>query len=340
MPRHPYYVYDKVCSYNGVYNFLVGGRGIGKTYGAKRRAIKAAIYKGDQFIYLRRYKTEMTPARNTFFADISHLFPKWDFRVVGPEAQTAPARTRDSKKRQWRTIGYFVTLSTAQTQKSVSYEHVKTIIFDEFIIENGALHYLPDEATIFTNFYSTVDRYKDKTVVWFLANSVSIMNPYFLEYEIRPDQESEFIVKNDGFIVCHFPESAAFATSVYETRFGKFIKNTEYADYAVANTFEDNHENLLAGKDSKSKYLFSLECRNGIFSVWHNWINDEYFIQAKRPKNEPHMFTLLADKMDTNKNLVTLNDGPLQYLRTAFRSGRVSFDAPQTRNTFAEIFKR
>lgn len=332
-----YYNYDKLMSYNGVYNFLVGGRGLGKTYGAKEKAIRAALKKGHQFIYLRRYKSELAASRSTFFADIEHEFPDYDFKVQGSLAVASKVESRQDKKREWITLGYFVALSTSQTQKSVAFPKVRTIIFDEFIIEKGNIRYLPDEATVFNNFYSTVDRYKDKTRVFLLANSVSIMNPYFIEYEIRPDETNEIVVKADGFIVCHFPEGEAFASSVYETKFGKFIKGTDYATYAVGNTFSDDHEALLADKDFRARYLFSLECRNGTFSVWN--YKEGYHIQDKLPKSQV-MFTLLPERMDENKVLMTFSDKPLGYLRTAFRQAKITFDKPSTRNTFAEVFKR
>jgi hypothetical protein len=334
-----FYNYDRVCSYDATYHFIVGGRGIGKTYGAQKRAVSAAIKKGEQFIYVRRYKPELQTARNTFFAAIEHEFPNHDFRTNGWAAQYAPVATRDEKKRQWYTIGFFVALSVVQSLKSVAFPKVKTIIFDEFIIERGSLHYLPDEATIFNNFYNTVDRYRDEVKVFFLANSVSIMNPYFIEYEIRPDDGHDMVRSHDGFIVAHFPESSEFNASIYETRFGKFIKDTEYADYAVGNAFGDNHEALIMIKNHQARYLYTLECRTGTFSVWHTSSTDEYFIQEKRPKSEL-IFTLLPEKMSEDKTLWTVSDKPLAYLRTAFRSARVYFDKPSTRNTLTEIFKR
>lgn len=334
-----YYNYDKVFSFNATYNFVVGGRGLGKTFGAKEKAIKAALKKGDQFIYLRRYKEELKAAKATFFADIEYKFPEWDFKVMGGTAVVSHISGRGETKRKWAVIGYFIALSTSQIQKSVSFPNVKTIIYDEFIIEKGALHYLPQEDIVFNNFYSTVDRYKDKTKVFFLANSVSIMNPYFLAYEIVPDEGSEFVVKHDGFIVAHFPNSEDFQSGVYETRFGRFIQGTEYAQYAVANTFTDNNDNLLSMKDSSAKYRFTLECKNGAFSVWHDIRKDEYYVQEKLPKDQI-VFTLLSEKMSTDKTFVTFTDRPLAYLRSAFRGGRVVFDKPTTRNTFTEIFKR
>lgn len=336
---HPYYKFDKLFSYQATYNYVVGGRGIGKTYGAKKRAIANAIKKHEMFIYLRRYKTELSAAKETFFADIQTEFKDYDFRMNGPKAQMSLVADREVNKRQWQDIGYFFALSTAQSLKSVSFPDVTLIIFDEFIIERGSFHYLPNETIVFNNFYSTVDRGQDKTKVLFLANSVSIMNPYFIEYEIVPIEDKPYITKFDGFMLVHFVNSEKFSESIYETAFGKFIKNSDYAKYAVGNEFEDNNGNMLGIKDSKAKYIFTLECRTGSFSVWYDTLRGEYYIQSKLPKVND-ILTLVAEKMDKHKQLVTFSDLTLSNLRTAFRRGNIWFDKPATRNTFAEIFKR
>lgn len=333
-----FYNFAKLLSFNAVFNFVVGGRGLGKTYGAKKKAIKDALRKGDQFIYLRRYKNELQAAKNTFFADIEHEFPQHDFKIMGNLAMAATISTRDDKKRQWTLIGYFIALSTAQNQKSVSFPLVKTIIYDEFIIEKGAVSYLPNEATAFINFYLTVDRYKDKTRVFFLANSVSIMNPYFIEYDVVPDNQ-EFVHRSDGFIAVHFPENEGFVSDIVKTRFGKFIVDTEYAEYAVGNNFADNTDAMIGLKDSKARYLFSLETKNGTFSVWFNMFNQKYFIQVKRPKDEEIM-TLDSSKMDNHKRLIVFSDRELSRLRTKYRQGDVMFDGTPAKNTFAQIFNR
>lgn len=338
--KHPYYDPGRILSYNAVYNFLVGARGLGKTYGFKKHVIKKNIQNGDQFIYLRRYRTEMIPAKNTFFADIAHEFPEWDFRVFAGQAQRAHVDTREDKKREWHVMGYFVALSTAQTMKSVAFPKVKTILFDEFIIEKGAFHYLPKEASTFNNFYSTVDRNQDKTRVFFLANSVTIMNPYFLEFNIRPDQMPELSTKDDGFILVHFPDSEAFKRSVSNTRFGRFIAGSDYEEYAVGNQFADAHDKMIGHKPPSAKAQFNLETANGSFSVWYNRSTSEYYVLERLLKDGQKVFTLVPERMDGNKILMTYADKPLAYLRTAFRQGKVIFDKPKSRNAFVELFKR
>lgn len=350
---HPYYDWGRVLSSNAIYNFIVGARGLGKTHGIKKNSIKRALEKGHEFIYVRRYKTELVPSRNTFFADVEHYFPEWEFRTHGGMAQatkyvdpgkyaTEAEYKKAIKGRKWQTLGYFVALSTAQTQKSVSYPKVRTIIFDEFIIEKGSFNYLPDETTVFTNFYSTVDRGRRENEVraYFLANSVSIMNPYFLKYKIRPDELPELSVLHDGFILAHFPDSAEFAKSIYETRFGKFIQGTEYGDYAVGNTFSDANDLLIEGKPPHAQYIFTLETKEGTFSVWYDNRKAEYYLQEKRPRGNEELYTLLPEKMNTEKILLTFRDKVLSQLRTCFRQGRVYFDTPETRNAFVEVFKR
>ena len=334
-----YYNYNKLYGYNCTYNFLIGGRGLGKTYGAKKKAIVAAIRRGDMFIYLRRYEGEIASASPTFFADIEHEFPEHDFRRHGNMAQMAKIATREDKKRKWVDIGFFIALSTAQKLKSVAFPKVKLIIFDEFIIEKGAIHYLPNEADVFNNFFSTVDRYKDKTKVLFLANSVSIMNPYFQRYDIEPSELDEFTVFFDGFMLVHLAKSDEFNNQVYQTKFGKFIKGTDYADYAVGNEFIDNGKTLIEFKGYKAKYAYSIETHNGQYSVWVDDRNRQFYVQKKLPKKEI-VFTLVAENMAKDKTFVTFNDPLLSLLRTAFRQGRMVFDRPSTTNAFIEIFTR
>lgn len=337
---HPYYNYTKLFSFNGTYNFLVGGRGLGKTYGAVKKGIKDYIRHGHEFVYLRRYKSELVAAKMSFFIAVQSEFPDHDFRVNGNKGQIAHKSTRGDK-REWHDICYFVALSTAQSQKSVNYTNVRLIIFDEFILETSNQNYLREEATVFNNFYSTVDRWQDKTRVLFLANSVSIANPYFLEYDIVPDKEDngEFITRANGFIVCHFPNAKEFQESVYATQFGQFIQQTDYAKYSVGNEFADNNDRLIERKGSKAFFMYALETRVSTFSVWNDPIANRYYIQESVPKNAD-VYTLVPENVEEDKPLLMPTDPPIKSLRTAFRHARAYFDKPNTRNAFIEIFRR
>ncbi|URG18058.1 DNA encapsidation ATPase [Curtobacterium phage Ayka] len=344
--EHPYYSFGRLDSYNAQYNMAVGGRGIGKTYGRKLKAIKAALDKGDEFIYLRRYKEELKASKNTFIDDLiaNGEFGEWEFKIDGTRLVASGIEFAGEKKREWRTLGYFISLSTGQQQKSVAFPRVKTIIFDEFIIEKGNIHYLPDEANVFNNFYSTVDRGKDKTKVYFLANAVSINNPYFIEWEINEFEVGDIVRRkklDDGsyFIACEIVDSSAYGDSLRKTKFGQFIKDTAYEEYAVGNQFSDNNEYLLEFKDGQARYIYTLITAKGAFSVWHNGYTGTYYAQKRRPKEE-RIYVTEPHLMREDRNLMLRNDKLQQYLRAAFNKGGLMFDAPQTRNSMIEIFRR
>lgn len=338
---HPYYTFDRVFSYNCTYMFVVGGRGLGKTYGAKKKAIASAIKRGEEFIYLRRYKDELKASVRTFTDDLqaNEEFPDFDFRVNGNKLEFSGIEFRDEKKREWATAGHFLSLSTAQSQKSVAFPKVTLIIFDEFIIEKGAISYLPNEANVFNNFYSTVDRWQDKTRVLFLANSVAIMNPYFLEYKIRPAEDTEWIQSHEGFMVAHFAKSSDFAQSVKATAFGRFISGTSYENYAIGNQFSDNSDSLIALKESAAKYRYTVQTAEGYFAVWYNAFTGKWFITQRRPGQE-YIYTTEQRFMDEGKRFLPRNAKLLAMLRAAFNAGRLWFDHPISRNAMSEIFKR
>ena len=376
-----YYDFAKLFSFNATFNGVCGGRGMGKTFGAKKKVINDALktvkFKteakevttkgnikgsftktvqihtveeiGDQFIYLRRYKEELALAKATFFADIEYLWPEWDFRIQGWEAQASPRKFDGlTKGRPWATIGFFISLSVNQNYKSVSFPKVKTIIYDEFIIEKGG-QYLANEPTKLVNFYNTVSRYRANVRVLMLANAVTIENPYFIHYKVDPDKTDEnnfiFMVKKPNgiyYMLWHFPESAEFEAEVNATEFGQFIRETdpEYADYAVNNVFRDNHKGMIGEKPSSAKYIYTLETLSGTFSVWYDSVTSMFYCQNKRPAGDEDFVTLVEEWMDEGKRLANFTDKTMQMLRTAYRHDRMRFKEAHTRNAFLQVMKR
>lgn len=344
----PWYDYRRLFSFNAMINMIVGGRGIGKTFGAKKLCINNFLKKGEQFIYLRRYKEEMSASRGTFFNDIGEQFPNHVFRVHGSEMQIADApediEGKDGElmegKPEWKTMGYFAVLANAQSKKGVSYHEVRTIIFDEFIIEKGLIQYLPEEHVALLNFYSTVDRNRDEAKILMLANSVSMSNPYFSEWGIRPDIAGEWNKYGGGYIVVNFPDSKEFQDEVYKTRFGRFIQDSEYAKYAVGNSFADAHGQLVMKKTPKAVPRYNLELANITVSVWKDNDMGVYFVLGKQIAGNAIMYTTVRERMGGGKRYLEPNARQLQWLRSAYNNEKVYFDEPRTREAFIHATRR
>lgn len=336
-----YYDFRKIDSMGAVMNCIVGARGVGKTYGSVTKSIRRALRKGEEFIYLRRYDEDIKAAKLTFFDEFGEEFPEWDFRVNGRVGEASPVSAREDKKRHWTRVCYFIALSKTQAIKSVSYSRVTTIIYDEFIADEG-VQYLRSEARTFVNFYYTVARRRTNVKCYLLSNSVSIANPYFVLWKIRVPKDTEIVRYFDNFVAVHFPESKDFVGETAKTRFGRFLlaSDPEYAAYAMHNQFADNHEELIAAKDPTALYRLTLFTESGIIALWYSSVTKCWYATAQRPPEaHENQYTTDPKMMKKGRPHLDRSDVIMSRLRTAWRSGRVWFTEPETRNAYLEAFK-
>lgn len=324
-----YYSLNRLLSYGAMFNIAVGARGLGKTYACKKRAIQRALDGGEEFVYLRRFQTELKHV-NTFFNDIRGEFPDWELSVDGRKARARPTGSDG----EWTTIGYFLALTAGATLKSVSYPNVHTLIFDEFIIEEGTRHYLPAEVDTFLDLYSTIDRNNDRVKVFMLSNAVRCVNPYFIEWRIQPGKA--FQRRGGGYLVCELIDNETFAGEVSRTRFGKFIKETspEYASYAIDNLFSDDTEDLLGKKPPEARLIATLRTRTGEVSLWHD--DMMWYVQRKLPRDCDVRLAYKVRARD-GERVQTKGEGYMAILVHAIKDGRVRFDSIESRETIWSV---
>lgn len=328
-----YYDPSRILSYNTPWVFVTGARGRGKTYAFKKRVIKKAIEKGDEFIYLRRFKGEAATFK-TFFDDIRWEFPGVELSVKGKVASIGSGKGAQP-------IGQVVYLSAAQMLKSVSLKKVKHIIFDEFILEKGATHYLPDEASIFEGLYSTVDRWDDRVQVYFLANAFSLTNPYYVKYGVIPNAEFTVEPGPDRFWAVHTDRSEEFAQQVSKTRFGAFLRrqDDENSRYMIDSTFRDGGVEMVEAKPPSAMYSLSIVGGSRPLSLWLGRGLAVWYVTEGLPRS-PNRFTLMPSNVNEVTRLLTPRDSYLKNIRAAYASGRVRFDKLTTRNLFVkEVYR-
>ena len=152
--------YNKIFSFNALINMIITERGIGKTYGAAKAVVDDFLKHKNEFAYIRRYKSELKKAVPTFFEALNknEEFPKNKLYSKG-----------NSFYCDDNLFGHAMTLSTAQDLKSSNFSKVRTIIFDEFIIEEGQKKfYLQNEVFVFLNLIETIARMRENIRVLML----------------------------------------------------------------------------------------------------------------------------------------------------------------------------
>ena len=75
-----YWNLGETLTHNMLINIIVGNRGGGKSYGAKKRGIDNFIKNKEQFGYIRRYKDDLKEPMIQFFKDIEARYPDYEFK--------------------------------------------------------------------------------------------------------------------------------------------------------------------------------------------------------------------------------------------------------------------
>lgn len=331
MTKSIFYNPNPVLSRNSLFNFILGARGIGKTYGFKKYCVEQAINKGKQFVYVRRYKTELANKKiATFFNDLNE--------------KDCPYKSDLSVKNgvfyyKDKVIGMALPLSTYISNKSVVLNEVYNIIFDEFIIDKGAYHYLANEVETFLEFYFTIARFDNEgnmrnVRVFFLANAMSSTNPYFIYWNIRCKSGEFGIQKVNDQILVEINSNEAYTDAIKQTNAYKVIEGTAYADYAFSSTFLRDNYNLIEKIPANARYFMTLfYTTDKALGVYWNATTGEMFVSEKPNLEYPRKFSINIDSQQNNmiymKKLRTLP--MVRFFLDSFNIGQVKFDSLKTK---------
>lgn len=317
---------QKPLSYNCLYNFIVGNRGGGKTYGAKKYCITRFLKYGEQFVYLRRYAKELKKI-SKFFDAVAKEFPGVEFKVKGKNFYI-----------NGKLAGFAQELSTAKIAKSDEFPDVQTIVFDEFIIDKGVYHYLPDEVTNFLEFYETIARLRD-VKVFFLSNAITMLNPYFLYFNVQIPYGKNIQAKND--ILIQIYKNEGFLQIKKNTRFGKIIAGTEYGDYNMENKFLRDNNTFIMKKTGNCELLFSFKYKNDVFGFWRNLKEGKAFVSYDYDENKGITYAITTNDLEPNIMLLA-GIRKSRYFKVFLRDfelGVMYYENQKIKNAVLEVVK-
>lgn len=280
-----YYDIAGLLSQRCVFNFVIGNRGGGKTYGGKKLVINRFKRKGDQFVWVRRYRTEIDTLSD-FWADIRPAFPNDELTQKGQSLYI-----------NGELAGYLIALSTSMQLKSVAFPRVSTVIMDEFIIDKGRINYLRNEVHVFMELFETIARMRDNVTAIFFGNAISIVNPYFDFFKIVPELGRRY-TKKDGICV-EFYFNEQFIETKKKTRYGRLIDQTSYGEYNMRNKFLRDSDSFIEPRPSSADYkLYQFIFDGDKFSLWQDYRMQRFYIDRTYEKNFGEFRTFVSDPVD------------------------------------------
>lgn len=327
-----YYSYQKCLSYQRLVNIITGGRGIGKTYGKQCINISRFLKDGSQFVWLRRYKSEIKTCKDGFFNKVQKEFPNTKFEIKGNNIYI------DKKL-----AGCFCALTGTTVNKGNSkLTKVKSIDFDEYIIDTTDVHhrYLPDEMRKIFDLAETFARLED-IQIFLLSNNVSKINPCYLMFEI--DFKNSNIWVNDLIYAEQCDTPKEFLEFKNKTKLSKLIQkyDKEYYNYNLKNQSLKDNQTFIKTKDKNAIQIFNIKTSKNTYKIYKNRNNNKPCFICSLKGNEQILtytfdITLVNDKILLAEN----NSIAIKNLVNNFKRGNVFFENEQIKAELFEILKK
>lgn len=233
------------------FNFVVGGRGTGKTY----TTLHELIEEGEPFIYLRRTQTQLDAVCNPELSPFQPMNNDFgmDIRVysMGKNCYCFRKTAKDEEGNDvpGDLVAYGMALSTFSNIRGFSAERVKYIMYDEFIPER---HERPikDECAAFLNCIETVNRNRElkgipPVKVLCLANSNDFASPLFVGLELvkkveRMIEKGKSVYKNpERGVGIYLLKDSPISRQKANTSLYKFTPDSEFTNMSLNNAFID-----------------------------------------------------------------------------------------------------
>ena len=374
MDQNIFYNYDRVISYNAFLNFLIGERGVGKTFGASEFVTRQFIKKGHEFVYMKRYKTDLEKGKKKFFKSLidEGKFENHKLEVkgnnflidekIGGYSMTLSTAHQikstnfpkvkyiifdefliEAKGSEFTidniTCGYGMTLTTAQNLKSTNFPRVKTIIFDEFLIEDGQSHYLKNEVNIFLGLIESIARMRD-VKIFCIGNATNDINPYFLFFDLTLPYNNDIKLYKNGLILLQYMDNKPYREAKKKTKFGQLVEGTDYEDYAINNKFSNDNKDFIEHKTGNSKFSFSFIFKGQKFGIWIDYNIGKMYVSNDSIDNGLCFATTTEDhKPNTMLFSIAKKYNCWNNFIQNYKLGNVYFENMKIKNISKEVLK-
>lgn len=280
---------EQILSYGVPFNFIVGGRGTGKTYGT----LKTAYIENKRFILMRRTQAQCDLINKPEFNPFKALNNDTGSNAVVKSISKYNAKIVEETEEDERLLGYTCALSTIANMRGFDASDVELLIYDEFIPEKHE-RAIKNEGSAFLNAYETINRNREikgekPLQVLCLANAFNIANPIFLELglvgrceKMKNSGQEIFIDKDRGVCVVLLQKSkisrAKADTALYR------LSSGSYVDMALSNDFVYNNSDNIKSMALKE---FKLLCTVGEISIYKHKSKRLFYVSEHRTGTAP-----------------------------------------------------
>lgn len=322
-------------------------RSAGKTTYFSRYFVNRFIKYHEKFVLLYRFNYELDDISNKFFKDINRLFfPSYamtdERRAAGIYHELFlhyPDETEETPHA--KSCGYAISINSADQLKKYSHllSDVSRILFDEFQSETG--HYCNNEIKKFLSVHTTIARGAGQQSrylpVIMLSNSVSILNPYYVNLGIaaRLQKQTKFL-RGNGWILEQNYNAAASAALVGSSFLSAFSQN-DYAGYAANGQYLNDSNEFIAKMPESGSYLCTFAYDGCNYSIKEYAQLGCIYVSDSYDKTYPYRIAVDLPDHRINYVLLSKNDSLIRQFSDLFNRGSVRFKNQQCKNAFIAL---
>lgn len=297
----------------------------GKTTYFGRLCVNSFLNKGEKFAVIYRYNYELDDVAEKFFKDIGALF----FR---DKEMTSKRRANGIFHELYldeESCGYALSLNSADQIKKYSHLFSDTcrMLFDEFQSETN--HYCTDEIRKFISLHTSIARGRGKQVryvpVYMLGNTVSIINPYYVEMGIstRLKDDTKYL-RGDGFVLEQgYYEQAS--KQQMNSGFNKAFSNNQYVAYSAQCVYLNDNKSFIDKPSGNARYICTIKYKGSNFAIKEYGESGFVYCDDKPDMSFPLKITATTDDHNINYVMLKRNDFFLSTLRFLFEKGAFRF---------------
>lgn len=272
--------------------FIVGGRGIGKTYTALEMTIEDNI----KFMLLRRLQTQSDIISKPEMSPFKVLNNDKGWSINPGKISKYTYGFYDSHVEEGKLVldkdvmyGYGASLSTFANIRGFDGSDIDIILYDEFIPQISERH-MSYEADSFFNMIETVNRNREvngigEIKVICLANASDLANPIFIELGIvnqlmKIKAKNEFYYENPERDLCVImPKDSPISEAKKNTALYKLASGTQFFNNAINNEFVFNRATSIASRNLKEyKPIVSI----GEVTIFQHKGNSRIYVSTRK----------------------------------------------------------
>lgn len=342
-----YYDWDRTLSYDARIYMIVGAKGIGKTYGLRKKLLAWNDRRGELFLEAYRTQNERRAGMDEWTAKLlsgGDVPGGWEYstkarRLVRHRLDEDGNRIKTARD---ETCGYFVALSELQNAKRGTYDAgTRNVLMDEAIIDRRldvTRRYKPYEWETLAKVIDSVLREQQgdgrRTRLFLLANAVDLVNPYFQAagiHRVPPFGYSWHLGKK---MLLHYVDNDGTYASAKDDSLSSLMMSAAGAEsMGIDSEFRDGQSiYVLSHPPKKERYLFGIVFQGVRFGVWET--RDGYAYVDSKMVDGVRAFALTGEDGAPNLLQARRSTPSLRMMGELYYMGQIRYETERVRREF------